>query len=68
VGYFAPLSLFLWVNVAFFLVQSASGLGILSWPVRVHLSDEPIAWLTTRLLERHRPDVGRYVRERVQRS
>jgi len=30
VGYLAPLSLFLWVNVAFFLVQSASGLGILA--------------------------------------
>ena len=28
VGYLAPLSLFLWINVAFFLIQSASGLGI----------------------------------------
>lgn len=57
VGYLTPLSLFLWVNVAFFLVQSASGLGILTWPLRVHLSDDSIAWLTTRLLAQHRPDV-----------
>jgi len=58
VGYVSPLSLFLWVNVAFFLVQSASGLGILSWPLRVHLSDESIAWFTTRLLAQHRPDIA----------
>src|SRR5664279_2012712 len=58
VGYLAPLSLFLWVNVAFFLVQSASGLGILTWPLRTHLSDDSIAWLTTRLLAQHRPDVA----------
>jgi hypothetical protein len=57
VGYLSPLSLFLWVNVAFFLVQSASGLGILTWPLRIHLSDDSIAWLTTRLLAPHRPDV-----------
>ncbi len=57
VGYLSPLSLFLWVNVAFFLVQSASGLGILTWPLRIHLSDDSIAWLTTRLLAQHRPDV-----------
>ena len=57
VGYLAPLSLFLWVNVAFFLVQSASGLGILAWPLRVHLSDDSIAWLTTRLLAQHRPGI-----------
>lgn len=58
VGYLAPLSLFLWVNVAFFLVQSASGLGILAWPLRVHLSDDSIAWLTTRLLAQHRPGIA----------
>jgi hypothetical protein len=57
VGYLSPLSLFLWVNVAFFFVQSASGLGILTWPLRIHLSDDSIAWLTTRLLAQHRPDV-----------
>jgi hypothetical protein len=57
VGYLSPLSLFLWVNVAFFLVQSASGLGILTWPLRIHLSDDSIGWLTTRLLAQHRPDV-----------
>ncbi len=57
VGYLAPLSLFLWINVAFFVVQSLSGLGILTWPLRVHLSDDSFAWLTTRLLAQHRPDV-----------
>jgi hypothetical protein len=57
VGYLSPLSLFLWVNVAFFLVQSASGLGILTWPLRIHLSDDSIAWLTNRLLAQHRPDI-----------
>jgi hypothetical protein len=58
VGYLAPLSLFLWINVAFFLIQSASGLGILTWPLRIHLSDDSIAWLTTRLLAEHRPDMA----------
>ena len=58
VGYVAPLSLFLWVNVAFFLVQSASGLGILTWPLRAHLSDDSIAWLTTRLFAEHRPGLA----------
>jgi Protein of unknown function (DUF3667) len=58
VGYLAPLSLFLWVNVAFFLVQSASGLGVLTWPLQTHLSDESIAWLTTRLLALRRPDMA----------
>jgi hypothetical protein len=57
VGYLAPLSLFLWINVAFFVVQSASGFGILTWPLRAHLSDDSIAWLTTRLLAQHRPDM-----------
>lgn len=58
VGYLAPLSLFLWINVAFFLVQSASGLGVLTWPLRSHLADDSIAWLTTRLLAQHRPDMA----------
>ena len=55
VGYLAPLSLFLWTNVAFFFVQSASGLGILSWPLRSHLSDDSIAWVTTRMFAQRRP-------------
>ena len=55
VGYLAPLALFLWINVAFFVIQSVSGLGILTWPLRVHLSDGWINWLTTWLLARHRP-------------
>jgi len=50
--------LFLWINVAFFVVQSLSGLGILTWPLRVHLSDDSFAWLTTRMLAQHRPDVA----------
>jgi hypothetical protein len=58
VGYLAPLSLFLWTNVAFFVVQSASGLGILSWPMRSHLSDDSTAWLTARLFAQHRPLVA----------
>lgn len=58
VGYLAPLSLFLWINVAFFLIQSASGLGILTWPLRIHLSDDSIAWVTTRLLAEHRPGMA----------
>jgi hypothetical protein len=58
VGYLTPLSLFLWTNVAFFLVQSASGLGILAWPLRAHLSDDAIGWLTARLLAHHRPDIA----------
>jgi Protein of unknown function (DUF3667) len=56
VGYISPLSLFLWINVAFFIAQSASGLGILTWPLRVHLTDDSIGWLTTRLLAWYRPD------------
>jgi hypothetical protein len=58
VGYLAPLSLFLWTNVAFFVVQSASGVSILSWPLRIHLSDDSIAWITTRLFAQHRPHVA----------
>ncbi len=58
VGYLAPLSLFLWTNVAFFVVQSASGVSILSWPLRIHLSDDSIAWITTRLFAHHRPHVA----------
>jgi hypothetical protein len=58
VGYLTPLSLFLWVNIAFFLIQSASGLGILAWPLRAHLADDSIAWITTRLLAWHRPNMA----------
>jgi len=57
VRYLAPLSLFLWINVAFFVVQWASGLGVLTWPLQIHLSDDSIAWLTTRLFALHRPDM-----------
>jgi hypothetical protein len=54
VGYLTPLSLFLWINVVFFLIQSISGLGILSWPLRVHLADDSTRWITTWLLA-HKP-------------
>ncbi|MBS0320311.1 MAG: DUF3667 domain-containing protein, partial [Proteobacteria bacterium] len=39
VGYVSPLSLFLYVNVAFFLIQSASHVSILAYPLAVHLDD-----------------------------
>jgi hypothetical protein len=55
VGYLTPLSLFLWINVAFFLIQSVTGLGILSWPLRAHLAaDESTRWITSWLFA-HRP-------------
>jgi hypothetical protein len=57
VGYLSPLSLFLWMNVVFFLVQSATGLGILTWPLKIHLADDSFAWLTTQLLAMHRPEI-----------
>lgn len=53
VAYLPPLSLLLWINVAFFLVQSASGISILSWPLRVHLDNE-ILGLATPLMRWHR--------------
>ena len=55
VGYLVPLSIFLWINVIFFLVQSLSGLGILAWPLRAHLSDDWISRFTTWLLSQHKP-------------
>jgi hypothetical protein len=58
VGFVAPLSLFLWVNVAFFLVQSMSGLGILTWPLQVHLSDDSLGWVAEWLLAHHRPNAS----------
>jgi len=58
VGYLAPLSLFLWINVVFFLIQSISGLGILTWPLRIHLSDDSISWLTTWLFAHRKPGVA----------
>ena len=57
VGYLTPISLFLWINVAFFLIQSVTRLGILTWPLRVHLSDDSISWLTTWLLAHRKPGV-----------
>jgi hypothetical protein len=63
VGYLTPLSLFLWVNVVFFLIQSLSGLGILSWPLRAHLAQDSTRWITTWLFA-HKPgrvsDSGTY--------
>lgn len=40
VGYLPPVALFLYVNIAFFLIQSASGVSILSWPLDVHLRND----------------------------
>jgi len=57
VPYLAPLSLFLWTNVFFFVIQSITGLGILTWPLKIHLEDDSIAWATTWLLAQHRPDL-----------
>src|SRR5215831_10443737 len=58
VGYLTPLSLFLWINVAFFLVQSFTRLGILTWPLRVHLADDWIGRFTTWLLAHRKPGVS----------
>ena len=58
VPYLAPLSLFLWSNVFFFLIQSVSGLGILTWPLSVHLSDDSIRWATSWLYAYARPGAG----------
>ncbi len=55
VPYVSPLTLFLWVNVAFFIVQSASGLGVLSWPLRVHLEQGDVGPLAAKLLAMHFP-------------
>jgi hypothetical protein len=38
--YLSPLSLLLWTNVAFFLVQAASGISILSWPLQIHVNND----------------------------
>jgi len=38
--YLSPLSLLLWTNVAFFLVQAASGVSILSWPLQIHVNND----------------------------
>jgi hypothetical protein len=38
--YLSPIALFLYTNVAFFIVQSASGVSILSWPLAVHLDND----------------------------
>ena len=54
--YLTPLSLFLWINVAFFLIQSISGLGILTWPLRAHLSDDLFSGFTTWLFARRGHD------------
>jgi hypothetical protein len=52
VGYLAPLTLFFYVNVAFFVIQSASHVSILAWPYAVHLDNDGlgidrflVAWL-----------------------
>src|SRR5262249_33811303 len=63
VGHLTPLSLFLWINVVFFLIQSLSGPSILSWPLRAPLADDSTRWITTWLFA-HKPgrvpDTGTY--------
>ncbi len=38
--YLSPIALFLYTNIAFFIVQSASGVSVLSWPLAVHLDND----------------------------
>ena len=40
VRYLAPLPLFLYTNIAFFLIQWASGVSVLSWPLRAHMASD----------------------------
>jgi hypothetical protein len=58
VPYLPPLTLFLWTNVVFFAVQWASGLGVLSWPLRVHLRQDLFGPLSAHLLAIYRPEIG----------
>lgn len=58
VRYLPPLTLFLWTNVAFFVAQWASGLGVLSWPLQVHLRQDLFGPLSAHLLAFYRPEVG----------
>ncbi len=49
VRYLAPLPLFLYTNIAFFLIQWASGVSVLSWPLRAHMASDILgipAWLS----------------------
>ena len=58
VPYLPPLTLFLWTNVAFFIVQSASGVSVLSFPLRAHLRQDLFGPLAARLLALYRPGMG----------
>jgi hypothetical protein len=58
IPYLPPLTLFLWTNVVFFVVQWASGLGVLSWPLRVHLRQDLFGPLSAHLLAIYRPQMG----------
>ena len=54
----APLSLFLAINVVFFVTQSLSGLSVVSIPLQAHLHDQPHTavaqeWLDRRLAKLH---------------
>ncbi len=52
VRYFSPIALFLYVNVGFFLIQSASHVSILSFPYHVHVDNDVLgigAWFARRL-------------------
>ncbi len=44
--------------MVFFVVQWASGLGVLSWPLRVHLRQDLFGPLSAHLLAIYRPEMG----------
>jgi hypothetical protein len=52
-GWMAPFQLFLFLNVIFFLVQSASGLSVMVTPLDGHLHDMSYAPLARRLMDSH---------------
>ena len=56
--YLPPFTLFLWTNVVFFVVQSISGLRVLSWPLHAHLTQDLFSPFAARLLAIRRPGTG----------
>jgi hypothetical protein len=54
----APLSLFLAINVVFFITQSLSGLSVVSIPLQAHLHDQPHAAVARDLLDRRLAKLG----------
>jgi hypothetical protein len=52
-GWMAPFQLFLFLNVCFFLVQSASGISVLFTPLDKHLHDMAYAPVAQKLMNSH---------------